>query len=241
MVQLEKLTKDFTRVRAVDQIDLRVSRGEIFGFLGPNGAGKTTTIRLIAGLLQPTYGRVLIDGIDMAEMPRHAKQLIGYVPDQPFLYERLSGREFVEFCAQLHMMRPESYRPKMAELADKFELKGWLDERIEGYSQGMRQKIAMTAALMHDPQLILLDEPLVGLDPRSAKQFKDLLRQRAAAGATIFFSTHVLPIAQELCDRLAIINKGKLIAQGTFSELRQLQDADLEGAFLRITGDPMEA
>lgn len=235
VIRLENLTKDFARVRAVDGLNLRVPRGQIFGFLGPNGAGKTTTIRLLTGLLQPTFGNVFIDGINLDEQPRHAKERIGYVPDHPFLYERLSGREFIEFHAQLHMLRPAVFQTRLEELAALFAMDGWLDERIESYSQGMRQKTATTAALIHNPALIVLDEPLVGLDPRSARVFKDTLRQRASQGSTVFLSTHVLPIAQELCDRLAIINKGRLIAEGAFQDLKSLQDSDLEAVFLRIT------
>ncbi len=237
MIKLENLTKEFARVRAVDNLDLHVPPGVIYGFLGPNGAGKTTTIRLITGILQPTGGRVFVKGVDMAEKPRYAKQVIGYVPDQPFLYERLSGREFIEFAAQLYLLRPAEMQLRLEELTDLFSMGRWLDERIETYSQGMRQKTAMAAALIHNPELIVLDEPMVGLDPKSAKTFKDLLRRRAAKGATIFLSTHVLPLAQELCDRLAIISQGKLLAEGTFDELKNNRDPDLESAFLRITGD----
>lgn len=240
MIKLENLTKDFARVRAVDGLDLHVCKGEIFGFLGPNGAGKTTTIRLITGLLQPTFGKVYIGGIDMAEKPRHAKDLIGYVPDHPFLYDRLSGREFIEFHAQIRQMRPAVFQPKLKELSELFSMDGWLDERIESYSQGMKQKAAMAAALIHDPAVIVLDEPLIGLDPRSARIFRDTLRRRIAAGATVFFSSHVLPIAQQLCDRLAIISRGRLIAQGTFDELKDRMDPDLEATFLRLTEEKIQ-
>jgi ABC-2 type transport system ATP-binding protein len=237
MIRLENLIKDFARVRAVDTLNLHVRKGEIFGFLGPNGAGKSTTIRLITGLLKPTYGRVLIDGIDIAVNPRHAKWLMGYVPDQPYLYERLSGREFIEFHARLYHVPPLALNGKLEELTNLFGMQSLLDERIESYSHGARQKIAVMAALTHDPALIVLDEPLVGLDPRSARIFKDVLRERASNGATVFFSTHVLPIAQELCDRLGIIDRGKLLALGTLEEIRQSGDANLEATFLRITNE----
>jgi ABC-2 type transport system ATP-binding protein len=235
MIHLENLTKDFARVRAVDRLCLDVPRGQIFGFLGPNGAGKTTTIRMVTGILQPTQGKITIDGVDLAERPRWAKEKIGYVPDQPFLYERLSAREFIEFQAQLHLLRPEDFVPNMMELAERFSMKSWLDERIESYSQGMRQKTAMAAALVHNPPLIILDEPLIGLDPRSARIFKDTLLEKAASGTTVFFSTHILPIAQDLCHRLAIISGGKLVAEGTYAELSNAQDPNLEAVFLRIT------
>ncbi|RJP77090.1 MAG: ABC transporter ATP-binding protein [Candidatus Zixiibacteriota bacterium] len=241
MIRLENLIKDFARVRAVDSLNLHVRRGEIFGFLGPNGAGKSTTIRLITGLLQPTYGRVVVGGFDLAEKPRHVKRLIGYVPDQPFLYERLSGREFVEFRAQLYMISRDACRASLGRLAEAFEMDGLLDEHIETYSQGARQKTAILAALVHDPELIILDEPLVGLDPRAARVFKDLLRARVRAGATVFFSTHLLPIAQELCDRLAIIDRGRLVALGAYGELSLLGEANLEAAYLRITQTPAQA
>ncbi len=235
MIRLENLIKDFARVRAVDNLNLHVRRGEIFGFLGPNGAGKSTTIRLMTGLLHPTYGRILLEGIDINVRPRHAKQIFGYVPDQPFLYERLSGREFVEFRAQLYMLPGPALRSSLEDLAGQFGLDGWLEERIEAYSQGARQKLAIIAALIHNPALIILDEPLVGLDPRAARVFKDLLRQRVAHGATVFLSTHILPVAQEICDRLAIIDRGKLIALGTLDEIRRSDDANLETTFLRLT------
>ncbi|TKJ38422.1 ABC transporter [candidate division LCP-89 bacterium B3_LCP] len=241
MIKLENLTKDFIRLRALDGLDLHVKKGEIFGFLGPNGAGKTTTIRLITGLLQPTFGRVIIGGIDMAERPRHAKHQIGYVPDHPFLYDRLSGREFIEFQAQLFLLKPDNFKPKLDELTDTLSMDEWLDERIESYSRGMRQKIVMVSALIHDPQLIVLDEPLVGLDPKAAKNVKDILLRRSESGTTIFFSTHTLSLAQEFCHNMAIINHGRLIAQGTYSELIEKQDPDLETAFLRLTEEPSEA
>ncbi len=237
MIRLENLIKDFARVRAVDNLNLHVRKGEIFGFLGPNGAGKSTTIRLITGLLKPTYGRVLIDGIDIALNPRRAKWMMGYVPDQPYLYERLSGREFIEFHAKLYNVPLMALNGKLEELTNLFGMHSLLDERIESYSHGARQKIAVMAALAHDPALIILDEPLVGLDPRSARIFKDVLRERASNGATVFFSTHVLPIAQELCDRLGIIDRGKLLALGTLEEIRQSGDANLEATFLRITNE----
>lgn len=235
MIRLQNLTKDFVRLRALDSLNLQVGKGEIFGFLGPNGAGKTTTIRLITGLLQPTSGKIFIGGIDLSEKPRHAKHLIGYMPDQPFLYDRLSGREFIEFHAQLFHQRSDSFQPKLEELSHLFDMDQWLDERIESYSQGMRQKTVMSAALIHDPPLIVLDEPLVGLDPHASKTFIGLLKKRVSSGVTVFLSTHFLPIAQNLCDRMAIIHRGRLIAQGTFEELRERQDPDLEAVFLRIT------
>lgn len=237
MIRLENLIKDFARVRAVDYLNLHVRKGEIFGFLGPNEAGKSTTIRLITGLLKPTYGRVLIDGIDIAVNPRHAKWLMGYVPDQPYFYERLSGREFIEFHARLYNIPPLALNGKLEELTYLFGMQSLIDERIESYSHGARQKIAVMAALAHDPALIVLDEPLVGLDPRAARIFKDVLRERASNGVTVFFSTHVLPIAQELCDRLGIIDRGKLLASGTLEEIRQRGDTNLEATFLRITNE----
>lgn len=235
MVRLENLTKDFARVRAVDDLNLHVTRGEIFGFLGPNGAGKSTTIRLMMGLLQPTWGRVLISGVDLAQRPRHAKQMIGYVPDQPFLYDRLSGRELIEFHAQLFMMDAKAIKASLDALSDRLGMDGLLDDRIESYSQGARQKTAILGALIHDPALIVLDEPMGGLDPKSARIFKDMLRERVNHGATVFLSTHVLSMAQEMCDRLAIIDRGKLLALGTYDEIHNREDANLEAAFLRIT------
>jgi len=235
MIQLDNLTKDFALVRAVDDLTLHVPKGVIFGFLGPNGAGKSTTIRMMTGLLKPTWGRVLINEFDLAKKPRYAKREIGYVPDRPFLYDRLSAREFIEFNAQLYLMPQDLMKSKLAAMIEQLEMADWIDERIESYSQGMRQKTAMTAALLHDPPLIILDEPLAGLDPRSARVIKDILKARAASGDTVFFSTHDLYTAEELCDRIAIIDRGKLKTEGSLDDIRSAHGGRLETAFLNIT------
>jgi len=234
MLRLENLIKDFARVRAVDTVNLHVRKGEIFGLLGPGGSGKTTLVRLVAGILRPTYGRILVGGISLTERPRYAKWLIGYVPDQPFFYERLSGREFIEFHARLFQIPQEHFHRQLAELASHFEIYDLLDERIEAYSQSAKFKVALISALIRNPSLILLDEPLAGLDAQAALVLMTLLRQRAASGAAVFLTTHAPAGVQDLCTRAGILNNGKLIADGDIADLYSAGDASLEAAYLRI-------
>jgi len=239
ILRLEGLTKRYGSFTAVDGLDLRVRRGEIFGFLGPNGAGKTTTIRMVAGVLQPTKGRVLLGGDDLARAPMEAKQRLGYIPDRPYLYEKLSGGEFLRFVAGLWGRNGEGTEERADRMLELFQLAPWKDELIESYSHGMRQKLLITSAMLHQPEMIVVDEPMVGLDPRAARILKDLFRTYAEGGGTVFLSTHTLEVAEALCDRIAILNGGRVIAFGTMDELRAEADAGgahLEEIFLKVTG-----
>jgi ABC-2 type transport system ATP-binding protein len=239
MLELHAARKQYGKFVAVKGIDLSVHRGEIFGFLGPNGAGKTTTIRMVAGVLRPTSGRVLIGGDDLSETPERAKARVGYIPDRPYLYDKLSGGEFLRFVAGLWGREGDAVEARADRLLELFQLAPWKDELIESYSHGMRQKILISSALIHQPELIVVDEPMVGLDPRSARLLKDLFRTFAGHGGTIFLSTHTLEVAEALCDRIAIISEGEIIALGTMDELRgqaHAGGAHLEEIFLKVTG-----
>lgn len=239
MLVLEGVRKHYGSFQAVKGIDLAVHRGEIFGFLGPNGAGKTTTIRMIAGVLRPTAGRILVGGDDLQRAPEDAKARIGYIPDRPYLYEKLSGGEFLRFVAGLWGRDGDAVEARADRLLELFQLADWKNELIESYSHGMRQKLLISSALIHQPEIIVVDEPMVGLDPRSAKLLKDLFRTFAEHGGTVFLSTHTLEVAEALCDRIAIINEGEIIALGTMDELRAQADAGgahLEEIFLKVTG-----
>lgn len=240
MLRLEGVVKRYGTFTAVNGIDLTVPRGEIFGFLGPNGAGKTTTIRMIAGVLQPSNGRIEIGGDDLATNPMGAKSRIGYIPDRPFLYEKLSGGEFLRFVAGLWGKDETASEQRVEGLLDLFSLSEWREELIESYSHGMRQKLLITSALIHQPELIVVDEPMVGLDPRSARILKDLLRAFVDSGGTVFLSSHTLEVVEAVCDRIAIIREGDIIAQGTMGDLRNQVDAGeahLEEIFLKMTGN----
>ncbi len=232
------LEKRFGGFRVLKGISLDVERGELFGFLGPNGAGKTTTIRILTGLLLPTAGTVEVAGWDVVRDPYEVKRRIGYVPDRAFLYDKLTGGELLEFVGHLHRMRPEAVRREAEPLLERFGLAGWSNELVEAYSHGMRQKLALVAALLHRPDVVVIDEPMVGLDPRSARVVKELLRELAARGQTVFLSTHSLEVAEELCTRVAILQEGRVVARGTLDELRRQarQEAgSLESIFLRLT------
>ncbi|RKX17467.1 MAG: ABC transporter ATP-binding protein, partial [Candidatus Zixiibacteriota bacterium] len=221
-------------------LSLDVEGGELFGFLGPNGAGKTTTIKMMAGILKPTSGKVEIAGFDVQRQPERAKMKIGYVPDDPYLYDRLTAREYLEFVGGLYRLDKKTVGIRSAELFEIFDMDGWVDRKCEEYSHGMRQKVVFCAAFLHDPTVLIVDEPVVGLDPRSTKMVKDFLKQYAAKGVAVFISTHVLSIAEELCDRVGIINKGKLIGVGSIAQLRDRatqRDANLESLFLELTCD----
>lgn len=240
MVELRNLRKSYDggRVLAVDDLSLTVQPGEIFGFLGPNGAGKTTTIRMMVGILPPDSGRVIIDGIDMAERPIEAKRRIGFVPDTPEVYERLTGIEYLRFLADVYGVDARQRRERIERLASLFQLEDALGDRIASYSHGMRQKLVLIGALIHDPPVWVLDEPMVGLDPRSAHELKNLMAEHCAAGRTVFFSTHILEVAERLCHRVGIIHRGRLIACGTLEELRAQAAAGsetLESLFLELT------
>jgi ABC-2 type transport system ATP-binding protein len=238
ILRLEGLRKQYGDFAAVKGLDLRVRAGEVFGFLGPNGAGKTTTIRMVAGVLEPSAGRVLIGGHDVQQSPEEAKRLLGYIPDRPYLYEKLSGGEFLRFVAGLWGQSGPEVEARADRLLELFSLSEWKDELIESYSHGMRQKLLISSALLHQPWVIVVDEPMVGLDPRSARILKDLFRTFADAGGTVFLSTHTLEVAEALCDRIAILARGEIIAFGTMADLREQAagGGDLEEIFLKVTG-----
>jgi ABC-2 type transport system ATP-binding protein len=237
-IQLTGVTKLFRGLSVVDRLTLKVGKGVLFGFLGPNGAGKTTTVRMMAGILKPTSGQVLIQGVDLAESPTKAKQTLGFIPDRPFLYEKLTGSEFLRFVRDLYGVGPEpAGRDGVGPLLGRFGLIPWADDLIESYSHGMKQRLIMCAALVHRPSVIIVDEPMVGLDPRGRKLVKTIFREEVAKGNTIFMSTHSLGVAQEICDEIAIIDRGRIIAQGTVAALRIQAgvNGDLESVFLRLT------
>ena len=238
MIELTDLTKTYGSHTAVDRLSLRVERGEVFGFIGPNGAGKTTTIKMLGGVLEPTSGTVTVAGIDMRAAPEEAKRRIGFIPDRPYLYEKLTGLEFLKFTADIYGL-PEAHFAERAEaMLAMFALADWSGELIESYSHGMKQRLIMAAALVHAPEVIVVDEPMVGLDPRAILMVKGLLRRLAAEGATVFMSTHTLPVAEDICDRIGVIHRGRLVASGTTAELRRAVNAgsaDLEQVFLSLT------
>lgn len=239
MIRLEGLSKRYGKFIAVHPLDLEVPAGELFGFVGPNGAGKTTTIRMLTGVLRPSAGRVLIGGHDVATEPGAAKQLLGYIPDRPFLYEKLTGTEFLRFVSGLWGQDGPEVEGRADELLELFELTAWKDTLVESYSHGMRQKLLISSALIHGPRLIVVDEPMVGLDPKAARMIKELLRTFVEQGGTAFLSTHTLEVAEALCDRIAIIQDGRIRALGTMEELRseaQAGAAGLEEIFLKLTG-----
>ncbi len=238
MIKTEGLLKKFQDVVAVDRLDLEVPAGEIFGFLGPNGAGKTTTVKLLTGLLKPTAGRSWIGGIDVQRDPRGAKKIMGLVPDQPYVYPHLTGKEFLRFIGDLYDVDLRRQIKRIPELLRMFELEDMGDELVESYSHGMRQKLVLAGVLLHEPKVLFLDEPMVGLDPKSARLVKDIFQELSKSGVTIFMCTHVLEIAEKLCHRIGIVEKGRMTRIGTVEELRsQSQRAGtLEDVFLRLTG-----
>ena len=243
MIKLVEVTKNFRQVRAVDNLSMEVQSGEIYGFLGPNGAGKTTTIRMIAGTLRPTSGQIFINGVNLSENPIAAKQSVGFIPDRPFLYDKLTGFEFLRFIAGLYGVGHSILGKRAAELFELFELTEWQNELVESYSHGMKQRLIMSAALLHQPDVLIVDEPMVGLDPRGARLAKNIFRQLKANGVAILMSTHTLAVATEVCDRIGIILQGKLFINGTPDELKARADTgseQFEEAFLKLTGGQEE-
>jgi ABC-2 type transport system ATP-binding protein len=239
MIAIYDLVKKYGTFTAVDGVTLEVARGEIHGFLGPNGAGKTTTIRMIAGLLKPTSGRILVNGHNLESEPERAKASLGFIPDRPFIYEKLTAGEFLRFHAGLYGLDGSGVSERVREMLELFELSRWEDELVESFSHGMKQRLVMCAAFLHRPEAVLVDEPMVGLDPRGARLIKDVFRRMSARGVAILMSTHTLEVAQEMCDRISIILKGKIIARGTVPELRAMagNPADeLTSVFLKLTG-----
>ena len=239
MIDFENVNKNFGAKKAADDVTLHVGNGEIFGFLGPNGAGKTTAIKMITGVLNPDKGKIKINGVDIAESPLEAKRLIGYVPDTPDQFTRLKGTEYLSFMADVYDVPAETRTQRINELADQFEMTSSLSDTIQSYSHGMRQKIVIMGAMLHDPAVWILDEPMTGLDPKSAYLLKQMMRRHADAGKTVFFSTHVLEVAEEICDSVAIINRGRILYSGRISELREHFSADdtLEKIFLEIADE----
>ncbi|HEY6109789.1 MAG TPA: ABC transporter ATP-binding protein [Gemmatimonadales bacterium] len=239
MIRLEGLTKHYGSFVALDHIALHVPRGVLYGCLGPNGAGKTTMLRMIAGILRPTDGRVLIGGDDVQVNPLAAKMRLGFIPDRPFVYDKLTGAEFLRFVAGLYGQQGETVERRVAELLEVFELSSWKDELIEAYSHGMRQKLIISSALIHRPECIVVDEPMVGLDPKGARLLKDIFRQFVERGGTVLMSTHTLEVAEAMCDQIGILQHGKIVAHGTMAEIRLQHaagDASLEELFLKLTG-----
>ncbi len=246
MIEVSALSKSYDkgRVQAVKNLTLTVQKGELFGFLGPNGAGKTTTIKTMVGLLRPDAGTVRLNGIDVRAEPLRAKAILGYCPDDPTLYDRMTGARFLGFIADVYGVDGTRRAAAIGELAEAFELTGALGEAIASYSHGMRQKLALISALLHDPQVLVLDEPIVGLDPKAAFTLKETMRRLCAKGTTVFFSTHIMEVAERLCDRVGIISHGELIAAAPLEELRDGRGehgATLERIFLELTDDNARA
>jgi len=246
MIAVQNLVKTYGKFTAVDGVSLNVEPGEIHGFLGPNGAGKTTTMRMIAGLLKPTSGRILVSNHDLEREPEAAKGSLGFIPDRPFIYDKLTAGEFLTFHAGLYGLTPDASRPdgqvgsRVDEMLDLFELTQWKNELIESFSHGMKQRLVMSSAFFHRPQAVAVDEPMVGLDPRGARLIKDVFRRMSERGVAILMSTHTLEVAQEMCHRVSIIQKGHIIAQGTVDEVKRIAgsttDEHLTAVFLKLTG-----
>ncbi len=238
MILIENLTKEFGKTRAIDSLNLEIKDGEIFGFLGPNGAGKTTTLKIMSGLLKPTSGRVLINGLDVWKEPEKVKKIIGFVPDKPFVYGKLTGREFLNFISEIYGVEDEREK-RIEEMLELFDLSEWADELVESYSHGMKQRLVMAGAFLHNPSVFIVDEPMIGLDPVGIRMLKNLFKKMQEMNRIVFMSTHILEIAEEVCSRIGIINNGKLIAEGTLDELRKkakTESPDLETIFLKLTG-----
>jgi ABC-2 type transport system ATP-binding protein len=238
MIELSNLTKIYGAFTAVDRLNLRIERGEIFGFIGPNGAGKTTTIKMMGGVLAPTEGSITVCGIDMQADPENAKRRIGFIPDRPYLYEKLTGVEFLKFTADVYGVPAALFNGKAEAVLAQFALAEWGHELIESYSHGMKQRLIMAAAILHDPQVLIVDEPMVGLDPIAILMVKKLFRRLAEQGLSIFMSTHTLKVAEDICDRIGVIARGRLIASGTAADLQQeakVSTSDLEAVFLNLT------
>ena len=243
LLEIKNFTKRYGDVVAVDDLNLSVDRGELFGFLGPNGAGKTTTIKTIVGLLRPDEGQITIGGYDIVAQPEQAKRLIGYIPDNPYIYDRLTGREFLELVGSLYGMDKKLIHERIEFLFDLFGIEEWGDEYAAEYSHGMRQKVIMASAIMHDPALIVIDEPMVGLDPQSQRLVKGVMRKLIERGTAIFMSTHTLAVAEEVCTRIGIIYRGKLMKVGTLEQLRadaKMEGKSLEDLFVALTGGERE-
>ncbi len=238
LISIRGMSKMYGRFEAVIGLDLEVPPGEVFGFLGPNGAGKTTTIKVLSGLLPPTMGQVLIGGFDISSQPIQAKAVTGFIPDTPFLFERLTGREFLRFVGRLYGMAGADFRDGVERQLQFFDLSDWADHLVESYSHGMKKRLAMGAALLHRPRVLIVDEPMVGLDPKGARKVRGLFRDLAGEGVTVFLTTHELATAEAVCDRIGIIHHGRMVATGSVRELAETvrsPDSKLEEVFLRLT------
>ncbi|MCX6167976.1 MAG: ABC transporter ATP-binding protein [Ignavibacteriales bacterium] len=240
MLELLNLEKIFGSFTAVNRINLKINKGELFGFLGPNGAGKTTTIKMIAGLLSPSHGNIFLDGIDVWVKPIESKMKIGYIPDQPFLYDKLTGKEFLYFSGGLYNLTKDKIKNKITELSEQLKIGSWIDKRSEEYSQGMRQRIVIASAFLHDPELLIVDEPMIGLDPQSAFDVKKMLAEKSKNGTTIFMSTHSLNVVEEICTHVGIINNGNIIFNSSIEVLHDLKrenNHNLEELFIQLTNE----
>lgn len=236
MIELSGVSKTYGgRVKAVDNISLSIDSGCIFGFLGPNGAGKTTTIKLITGIIKPDGGRITVDGSDVEKEPIKAKKSIGFVPDDPNVFLRLKGIEYLSFMADIYEVDSKTRQGKISDLAKRFEMTSALGDKIQSYSHGMRQKIVLMGALLHNPSVWILDEPMTGLDPKSAFELKNMMREHADSGKTVFFSTHVLEVAEKVCDKVAVIGSGRILYAGSIADLKKSGSESLEKMFLEMT------
>ena len=238
MLKLKNTTKKFGEFTAVDHLNLDINKGDLFGFLGPNGSGKTTTIKMIVGLYDLTDGSIFLDDIDIKNDPVKTKSKIGYIPDQPFLYDKLTGKEYLYFCGGLYKLSKTYLKNKIEELIDLLKIEDWLDKRTEEYSQGMRQRISFASAFLHDPELIIIDEPMIGLDPQSAAIVKQVLQQKVSEGTTVFMSTHSLNVVEDICNRVGILNNGNLLYDISIAELKKMQeehDHTIEQLFISLT------
>lgn len=237
MLTIRNLKKYYDKTLAVDGVNIEIPEGRIFAFIGPNGAGKTTTIKILATLLLPTEGEISVNGMDLLKEPMSIKKIIGYIPDTPFLYDKLTGREFLQFVSELFSIDRKEFNRRFAELDEYLAFGDWIDNLVESYSHGMKQRVAIASSLIHDPYLLLIDEPMVGLDPLSAKKVKDLFRDFASRGKIVFLSTHTLPLAEDIADLVGVINKGKLIYQGPPKELTSKKESNLEDIFLKMIAE----
>jgi len=240
MIEIESITKRYSNFTAVNQLSLSVGKGEIFGFLGVNGAGKTTTIKMMVGILRPTSGEITIGGHKLSTHSLDAKRITGYIPDRPYIYPKLTGKEFLHFVCDLYSVPALEAHKRIDQLLEEYALREWEDELVESYSHGMKQRLATCAALVHNPQVLIVDEPMVGLDPHGAKFLKEAFKRYAKQGMSIFLSTHSLNVAEEVADRLAIIHRGELITIGTLASIREKTghlDEGLENLFLQLTSN----
>ena len=240
MLKIENLTKKFGNYTAVNSINIHIKEGELFGFLGPNGAGKTTTIKMIVGLYAPTSGEIHFNGMDIKSDPIEVKKIFGYVPDQPYMYEKLTGKEFLYFSGGLYDLSKKEIKERIEELVDLMKIGDWLNKRTEEYSQGMKQRITFASAFLHNPRLLVIDEPMIGLDPQSAHVVKNVLKQKAKEGMSIFMSTHSLNVAEEICTRVGIINKSEMIFDDSIDVLHKMKkemERNFEELFIELTQD----